>query len=74
VSLVEDIQESFRLATNCQQAACEGLNEFQAACLVGDEGAAEAARARVIGSYEAFMDNWLIAYRRMRQARSGIRE
>lgn len=68
-TLATNVQKSFAAAQSSQRAYCEALSEFDVACSLGDDAAAEAARAKVLGAAESFMDHHAAAYRRMRDAK-----
>jgi hypothetical protein len=63
---VTDIRNSFVSAQAAQEAYCMALTEFQTACVLGDNRAAEHARERVLACAESFMDHFAAAHRRMR--------
>lgn len=69
--IAADVQESLKKARNAQQAYCEALTEFEAACMVGDDAAVEACRAKVLACAESFLEHHAAAYRRARDAAKG---
>jgi uncharacterized HAD superfamily protein len=53
------------LATRCQEAFNKASIDYQAACITGDWCKVEAVRTEVVGSLEAFLDNYAAAFKVM---------